>query len=103
MIMANCFAPHRQHRSCGHLPIATHDYPETISRSQFFSIISAGLFPTGSSQLCKIPEADPMLDCRRRDLHQDTRGAAAQVLVAPSMLAEGAQRLGDGFVKGLRG
>src|SRR5689334_11560013 len=29
------------------------DYPETISRSRFFRIISAGLFPTDSSQLAK--------------------------------------------------
>ena len=44
-----------------------------------------------------------MLNFRRRDLDQDTGGAAAQVLVAPLMLAEGVQGMSDGFVKGLRG
>jgi hypothetical protein len=44
-----------------------------------------------------------MLDCWRHDFHQDTGGAAAQVPVAPIMLAEDAQRLSDGFVQGLRG
>jgi hypothetical protein len=44
-----------------------------------------------------------VLDFRRRDLHPDTRGAAAQVLVGPIMLAEDAEGLGDGFVQARRG
>ena len=44
-----------------------------------------------------------MLDFRLSDLHHDARGATAQVLVAPVMLAENAQRLSDGFIKGLGG
>jgi hypothetical protein len=44
-----------------------------------------------------------VLDFRLGDLHHDARGAAAQVPVAPVMLAEDAERLSDGFVKGLRG
>jgi hypothetical protein len=40
-----------------------------------------------------------MLDFGRGDSHHEPGGAAPQVLIAPGLLAEDAQRLTDGFIQ----